>query len=149
MGTVFLSDKSHYKFLDYQLLELANPKILKFLSRTTLERSIDYMRAFLLDGKIADSDFIQVLIFDIYRKLSNSVSKGHLFDFISHIKGSRLTFSQSKIEVRTSDIYPKIAETVSKYLNNNVLTHEEIKTLMTSIYENYPFYKVESRGNIL
>ncbi len=107
------------------------------------------MRAFLLDGKIADSDFIQVLIFDIYRKLSNSVSKGHLFDFISHIKASRLTFNQSKIEVRASDIYPKIAETVSKYLNSNALTHEEIKILMTSIYENYPFYKVESRGNIL
>jgi hypothetical protein len=38
---------------------------------------------------------------------------------------------------------------VSKYLNSNALNHEEIKTLMTSIYENYPLYKVESRANIL
>ena len=38
---------------------------------------------------------------------------------------------------------------MSKYLNKNALSHEEIKTLMTSIYENYPFYKVESRGNIM
>ncbi len=36
LGTIFLSDKSYYKFLDDYLLELSKQKILKFLSRTSL-----------------------------------------------------------------------------------------------------------------
>ena len=83
LGTIILSDKSHYKFLDYFLLELSKQKILKFLSKTSLERSIDYVRAFWQNGETKDSDFIQVLMFDIYRKLPYSLSKANLFDLIS------------------------------------------------------------------
>jgi hypothetical protein len=86
LGAIMRSDKGHYKFLNSMLLDLAKGKIIQFLSSTNLERSIDYLQAFWMNGTCKDSQFIQILVFDIYRKLPFSFSKTHLFFLLTMIK---------------------------------------------------------------
>lgn len=101
------SDKGQYKFLNSMLLDLCKPKILKFLTSTNLERSIDYLSVFWQNGTTKDANFIQVLVFDIYRKIPFSVSKNHLFSLFHMIRDTRLYLRESKISISVSEIYPR------------------------------------------
>ncbi len=65
------------------------------------------------------------------------------------IKECRIFFRESEINVCVSSIYPRLVETIAKYLNKSELSHEEVKNFVSSIYENYPLYKVEHKLNVL
>jgi len=67
------------------------------------------LSVFWRNGTIKDANFIEVLVFDIYRKLPFSMSKNHLLSLFHMIEDTRLTFRESGISVNVSEIYPRFA----------------------------------------
>jgi hypothetical protein len=62
------SYKSPFKFFDYEIFKLCEPLILKFLSKTSFEKSIDYLFVYWKYSKTENKQFIEIIKFDIYRK---------------------------------------------------------------------------------